>query len=660
MLRLPGLKKFKKRFVKRPYEEIEPHEIFLDALARKKEESLISERKLEVPLSQKRINILFIVVLLAGFVLFFKTFYLQVINHKKYEALAENNRFIFHLIGAERGVIYDSKGKQLVYNKPCFNLIAEKNSLPKDPAEMKEILEKVSKILDMDISAIKEKLDDSTGNEVLIYKGLNDQQLILFQTRIDEFSGFKIEKSLTRFYKDGPLFSHIIGYTGKISKEELEKNRNIYTPSDYVGKDGLEKSYEKFLRKNPGKIAIERDARGNIISKKVLEMPMSGNSLVLWLDSDLQQEAEKILKERMQKEGIKKGAIVAMDPRNGAILALISIPEFDNNLFNEDSNKEELKKILNDTKNQPLLNRAISGLYSPGSTIKPLIASAALEEKIISPLKKIYCEGKIIIPNKYHPENPTIKYDWRKHGWTDIKKAIAESCDVFFYIIGGGYKDQIGLGPSRIKKYLEFFGWGKETGIDLPGEKKGLLPSPEWKKKTRGELWWDGDTYNLSIGQGDILVTPLQVTTALSAVANKGTLFQPHLVKEIIDSNKKVVKKFEPVVIKKDFIEKEYLEIVREGMRKAVTGENCPSATAVQLRSLPVSAGAKTGTVQTGREDFFHDWITVFAPYEEPEIVLTVFLENVRGFRSVAEPIAKDILNWYFTKTQDKTNEKEQ
>ncbi|HHE76842.1 MAG TPA: hypothetical protein ENL27_02585 [Candidatus Parcubacteria bacterium] len=323
-------------------------------------------------------------------------------------------------------------------------------------------------------------------------------------------------------------------------------------------------------------------------------------------------------------------------------------PGFDNNLFNGDQkNQKELADLLKDKKH-PLLNRAISGLYPTGSTIKPIIAAAALQEKLISPNKKIYCKGKIIIPNKYHPDKPIIKRDWAAHGWTDIKKAIAESCDVYFYTIGGGYKDQTGLGPTKIKKYLDLFNWGSETGIDLPGELNGLIPSPEWKKRVKKTPWWDGDTYNLAIGQGDILITPIQVAVAFAAIANGGTLYQPKIVKEIIDSEKKVFKKIEPAVIRKNFIDPQNLKIVREGMREAVTGENSPLASSTLLKSLPVAVAAKTGTAETSRIGYYNNWIGVFAPYENPQIVLIVMIEDVHGLKPATLSVAREVLDWYF------------
>ena len=631
MFEFPSLIKFKNRKIKRKSQkEIELQEIFLDQLAQKKEaEGGIPDRKLEVPLSKKILEGILLFFIIFLFVLFAKTFQFQILENKKYSVLANENKFIFYSIKASRGVIYDSQGEQLVFNEPSFDLVLDKNKLPEDESERIRVLEEVSEIINQDYHEFE--------NKDLIVKKLDHQTLVLLETKIAQFPGFQIEQNSIRYYKDGSSFAHLIGYTGKESDEE------------YVGRDGLEKSYEEILRKNPGKTRIERDVFGNLLSKEIISLPESGKSLVLWLDSELEKKIEQTLNNVLQNTGAEKAVGVALNPRTGGVLALVSIPNYDNNLFSKGADQEVLKNLLTNPQ-EPLFNRAISGLYSTGSTIKPLIASAVLEEEIISFSKKINCQGKIIIPHRYEPEVSTEKQDWRVHGLTDMRKAIAESCNVYFYTVGTGYKDQEGLGPSRIKKYLELFGWGKKTGIDLPAESGGLIPYPDWKKEVKKENWWDGDTYNLSIGQGDIKVTPLQVAFAFVAIANKGTLYKPKVVKQIVDSEKNLIEEIKPEVLRENFINSQNLEIVRQGMRMAVTGEESPYASATLLNSLPVSAAAKTGTAETSRSDYYHNWITVFAPYDDPEIVLIIMIEDIKGLQSAVLPAAKEVLNWYFTR----------
>lgn len=640
---------FKKRKVKLRFrEDIEPHETFLDSLAQKKEKELgVSEKKFETPLSRNVLQGFFISILGLTFLLFAKTFQFQIIEGKNFSTLSERNKFTIYQIKAERGVIYDRNGNQLVWNKPSFNLVLEKNILPQAELEQARILREISAILDKDSDELKKEIEESADSEILISGNLPHQTLILLEAKIGDFPGFEIRNNTIRDYKEGAATSHLIGYTGKINSEELKAAPEFYTIFDWVGRSGLEKSYEESLRKNPGKLRVEKDAKGNLISQEVISLPESGKSLVLWLDSGLQKKIKQELENILYSLGAQKAVAVALDPKSGGVLGLVSLPDFDNNLFQKGADPVALKTLLEDPK-ESLLNRAISGRYLTGSTIKPLIASAALQEKIISPEKDIGCQGKIIIPNVWDPSLPTIKKDWTTHGWTDIRSAIAESCNVYFYTIGGGFGEQKGLGPTKIKKYLSLFGWGEKTQIDLPGEAKGFIPDKEWKKETWGKDWWDGDTYNLSIGQGFLQITPLEVVNSFAAIANGGTLYQPQIVKEIVNNEKKVIEEIKPQIIRENFINPDNLQIVREGMRQAVTGVNSPQASAVILNSLPVTAAAKTGTAELGN-NYYHNWVTVFAPYDDPQIVLTVMIENIKGVQTAALPVAREVLNWYFT-----------
>ncbi len=638
---------FKNKKIKSLHKEyIEPQEVFLDNLAQKKEEELgISEKKFEIPLPQKIIKGFLVLSIILIFILFGKTFQLQIFNNKELSAQARENKFIVSSLQASRGVIYDSNGNQLVFNKPSFDLILDKKKLPQTEEDRKNILKAISEIIKQNQEDLEKKINSTKDQIVFVLENLDYQTLILLKTKIDDFPAFEIRRNSSRDYKDGKIFAHLIGYISQINDEEFKKNANTYSLFDRVGRTGIEKSYEEVLRKKPGKVQIKRDAYGNLISKEVVFLPESGESLILWLDSDLQKKITEEMEKIFEVVGVKKGAAIAIDPKTGGIMALVSLPGFDNNLFNREADSEALKNLLQDQE-QPLYNRAITGQYPTGSTIKPLTASAALQEKLISPSKQINCQGKITIPHQY---NPAIVYeynDWTTHGMTDMRKAIAESCNVYFYTIGGGYKDQPGLGPSRIKKYLELFGWGEKSQIDLPEESKGFIPSPSWKKETKKEDWWDGDTYNLSIGQGGILITPLQVATSFVAIANGGTLYKPIIVKKIIDSNKNVVEEISPTVLRKDFIDPQNLQVIREGMRMAVTGEGAPQASAPSLNYLPVKIAIKTGTAETSKPDYYNKWITVFAPYDDPQIVLTIMIESVRDIQPTAIPVAKEVLNW--------------
>lgn len=632
--------------------DIEPHEVLLDKLAKKREKELgISEKKIEI-LIVRSLYFFFYFSILILLTLLLRSFQIQVLEAKKFSELASANKYIFHQIQAQRGVIYDRNLNQLAFNREIFSLICDKGKLPKENFEREKILKEVSRILNMNLQELKGKIEKDSS-PIIISENLSQQELIVLETKIEELIGFQIVETPIRFYPEGDFFSHLLGYLGKISSEEFKEEPEMYSIFDYVGKDGIEGFYEKILRKIPGRVREERDALGRIISREIISLPKSGKSLVLYLDSGLQKKIKEALEKRLQELGLKRAAAVALDPNTGGVLGLVSLPTFDNNIFFS-KDQEKISRLLQD-KDQPIFNRAIGGEYLVGSIIKPFIATAALEEKVIDPLKTIFCEGKIVIPNPWDPSSPTIKKDWRAHGWTDLKKAIAESCNVYFFSISGGLKE--GLGIEKIKKYLTLFGWGEKTGIDAFGEKEGLVPDPGWKMKFLKEPWHDGDTLNLSIGQGFILATPLQVANAFAALVNGGRLFQPQIVQKIVDSfdPRQTIEEFKPKIIRENFLDPKNLKIVKEGMRQAVTGENAPHATAVILNSLPVSAGAKTGTAEVweGGEKKYNSWITVFAPFENPEIVLTIVIEGVTAQdvenQLIVLPVAKTILEWYFS-----------
>jgi len=630
--------------------DIEPHEVLLDELSKKREEEgVVYGKRAEVPLLRNILRLFLFVSILAMALLFLKGLQLQIFQGEQLLAQADENKFIISKIQASRGVIYDRNSKQLVFNLPSFRLICHRQELPQLELERKRILTEVSQVLGRELLELQRAIDEAPDETLLIADHLDRQTLIVLETKIDNLSGFEIEQSLVRDYFGGENYAHLIGYMGKINSQELKADPEFYSILDYVGRSGIEKTFEQFLRKNPGQMQIERDALGNIISKEIIELPKSGQSLVLWLDSDLQKKLKEELEKKLDEVGAQGAVAIALDPKTGGVLSLLSLPSFDNNIFSQ-KDSAGINEILNDER-QPLFNRAISGRYPTGSTIKPLVALAALEEEIISPNKIINCQGKIIIEDFWDPEKFWEYEDWTTHGWTDMRKAIAESCNVYFYQLGGGYKSQEGLGPTKIKEYLELFGWGQENGIDLPGKISGFIPDKEWKQETWGQGWWDGDTYLLSIGQGYLLIPPIEVVSSFLPIANGGKLLKPQLVKQIIDTasgENRVIKEIEPQVLREDFIDPENIKVVREGMRQAVTGWNSPQASAVLLSTLPVKAAAKTGTAETPAEDIYHNWITVFAPYDDPEIILTIMIENVKGLRAAALPVAKEVLEWYF------------
>lgn len=639
---------FKKTKLNRQ-KEIEPHEIILDSLAQKKEAEMgLSEKRFEVPLSKKILQGIWIGFLILTAIFFIRTFQMTILEREKYFLLAQENRLRTYLVRPERGVIYDKDMNQLVWNHSSFDLVFDKRDFPPDYEDRLRILKRVADITGKDLNEIKKTIDESSGSRAWILENIPHETLIVLEAAIKEIPGFHIEKNTIREYKEGSIYAHTIGFMGKINEEEF-KSLEDYSISDYIGKSGLEKYYEKMLRGIPGKMRVESDAFGNKKSEEIASVPESGKSLILYLDSELQKKITSEIEKMLESTGAKKGVGIALDPNTGGVLALVSVPAFDNNPFSKGISSEELEKLLKDSFD-PLFNRVIAGEYLTGSTIKPLIAAAALQEKIISPEKKIYDDGAIEIVDQYNPEIIWTYRDWAPHGWVDLRKALAVSCNVYFYTIGGGYENQRGLGAERIKKYLNLFGWGEKTGIDLPGETKGFIPDPGWKLEKFKEPWTVGNTYHFSIGQGYLRITPLQVAASFVTVANGGKLLQPQMVQRIIDNStgkQIIIWESQPKIIRENFIETKNLQIVREGMREAVT-----YGSSVILNTLPVKAAAKTGTAETSKPDHYNNWITVFAPYENPEIVLTILIEDVKNLQVAALPVAKEILNWYFSEAK--------
>jgi penicillin-binding protein 2 len=627
---------------KRKYLEsdIEPHEVFIDTLAEKKEKEIgISKKRIEVHLSSKKMYSFVLFCFFVLFVLIGRSFYMQIIEKDYYSLLAARNFLSISSNQTERGIIYDREGNQLVYNNPRHDLYFQKTTI--SSAEESAIKE-VAQLFGYDFQELLEKADDSKGTPVLIKKGLAHEDLVKMETKIEHLSGFYIESSLGRKYEKGEEFAHILGYIGKIDIETLKENPEKYKINDYVGKTGVERYYEDYLSRAGDKIEIERDVVGDVKERKIVDSEGNGENIVLTIDPRLQEISYQKIIEKLEETGLKKVSLVAIDPSNGEILAMVSTPTFDNNIFNQSISSDSYRELF-ENKDGAFLNRTISIGYPTGSVIKPLLAVAALEEGIISPEKEIYSKGYITVPNPWNPSEVSIFRDFQAHGWRDMREAIAVSSNVYFYSIGGGYEDQEGLGATRINKYLRLFGWGEKTGVDIYGEKEGFIPTPEWKKENLNDIWRIGDTYNLSIGQGYLSATPLQVTTAFASIVNGGVLLEPHIAKEIIDDDGVLTKQFETVIIRDNIAKQENLEVVKEGMKKTVE-----IGTGKALQEVSVSVGAKTGTAQTSKVNVTNSLISLFAPYDNPEIVMTIVVEEIDGVVPVAVHLARDILSEYY------------
>lgn len=605
--------------------------------------------RLEAPLHRGlarwfRILCAIVLVLLGA-----RVFFLNVVKGGYYQDVAVRNSVRNVLLSAPRGLIFDRYGKQLVRNVPSMELLATPGDLPTSEEERQSMIERLRSFIAFDSDEWEALLRSAGGTfsaPIVLKPSLTQDETLIFSARAAEFPGISLERSAVREYQDGLIFSHILGYEGKIRKEELAEYPD-YLPIDSIGKQGIEKSYESELRGKRGADRVEVDSRGAV--KKALGVfePEPGSDLILNIDADLQKKLFDSLSVALDTAGLRKGAAVAMDPRDGSVLALVSLPSFDNNLFAGGIDSANYAGLIEDDA-IPLFNRAIAGEYPPGSTIKPFLASAALAEGVVTPNTQIESRGGITVAGFSFG-------DWKVHGFTDVRHAIAVSSDVYFYSVGGGYGNIRGLGMEKMDAYEQRFGFGSETGIDVPGEKTGFLPTAEWKEKKFGERWYIGDTYHASIGQGFVLATPLQLADATSAVANGGTLWKPRVVGQIRDRDG-TLRSMAPEALRRNVIDPSILKTVREGMRMTVTES---VGTAQSLVSLPVAVAGKTGTAQFGTEKKTHGWFESFAPYEHPTIVLVVLIEGQENEGYFAVPVTKDVLSWYFGEGRGKEAERE-
>lgn len=592
--------------------------------------------------SRVRWVVYFVLILFS--VLIIKTGVLQISQGEKYRVWAEENRIRIQDITAPRGIISDRYGNELVKNTPNFELTVVPADLPSDANESNDLFKRISELTHLSIEEIGEIIEDYpeySYTNALIADHIPHEEAVLIEIEIKKLPGVHLNVTATREYLDDTAYAHLIGYTGKLTKEQfdtLSSNNSDYNLNEVIGKSGVELSYENELRGINGKKEIEVDALGK--EKKVIaeSLPEPGHNLVLTIDGELQQYTHKTLEKTLvQNTQVTGAAVVIIDPRNGEILSIASSPSFSSNSFVQGLDQAKYTALVEDPK-KPLFFRAIAGEYPSGSVIKPLIAAAALQENVVTSQSTYISTGGIKIGPWFFP-------DWKPggHGETDIRKAIAESVNTYFYYAGGGdNKTFTGLGVDRIRQYGEYFGLSNKLGIDIGGEKEGFLPSKEWKEEVKNDRWYIGDTYHLAIGQGDLLVTPLQIASYISVIANGGTLYQPHVDMEIRGTDSEVITRKEKSIIRKDFIDKNHIQVVREGMHDAVT-----YGSSVSMSSLSFSSAGKTGTAQFGTEGKTHAWFTAFAPYENPEIVIAVIVEGGGEGHAAALPIAKEILQWW-------------
>ncbi len=554
--------------------EIDPEDVFLDSQNLSSLNLDQMEGQLERPLGKHVFYLIVVGVFLLVGAYSYRLFSMQIVHGESYASKADNNHLKKIPLFALRGTVSDRNGELLAWN--------------------------------------------TLGN--YIYK----------DTKSSSTEKVSIDDIPMRVYTESKGFSHLLGYVSYPKRDAS----GVFWQDEYLGKDGVEKEYQSVLQGTSGERVIAINALHQIEAQNVVVYPTHGANLQLSVDKNIQKKLYSGIEDLANKAGFVSGAGVIMDVRSGEILAITSYPEYDNNMMTNAKTKEENKKISADLldKRRKFLNRAVSGLFTPGSTVKVYVALAALMEKVITPEQNIYSSGKLVIKNKYGGPDTVFK-DWKAHGYTDMRKALEESSDEYFYQVGGGYKDQKGLGIDRINKYAAMFGFGTTTGIDLPGEEHGTIPSPAWKKKVFGEDWLVGNTYHTSIGQYGFQLTALELVRGVASIANGGYLVTPHVLKGMVTSSSSL-----------DLPQKD-LKVIQEGMYRVVHGAN---GTGKPLDVGGIEIAAKSGTAELGvSKELVNSLITGYFPYDDPKYAFVVVMEKANRHNTFGAAHAmKDTLRY--------------
>ncbi|NCN53106.1 hypothetical protein GW950_01430 [Candidatus Wolfebacteria bacterium] len=580
---------------------------------------------LELPLSRRVFVLMGLGAFIFASIAVVKFLDLSIQKNDFYTARAEMNVEQPITIPAKRGVIYDRYGVKLASDEAARRIVLNAGLIKRADIDLEETLGSLVDILDMEITDLEEMVYQADLEKSALITLIHDASEDQIKAILDlDNNALEIHDDYRRDYPGGPAFAHVLGYTG------LAELRDSH------GKTGLEEYYNELLIGEDGVRLIYRDAQNNILDEKLLSHPKNGNDLHTTIDAELQKYFYTVLQNKLWELDRTTAVGIAINPQNGEVLALLNIPSYDNNIFTKSDNISKRYSLLSDPK-LPLFNRAVSGIYNPASTIKPLVGVAALSEGVIDSSKEIYSKGYIEIPNPYFPDQPSRFLDWKPHGWVNLRSALARSSNVYFYAVGGGYEDVKGLGVDKLKEYWKKFGFGVKTGIDLNSENVGFLPDPEEKFDRTGIEWRLGDTYNVSIGQGDLLVTPIQLINYIAAIANGGKLYKPHLHNDQNGNYFNVIGDLSYL--------KELIKEVQEGMRDAVTEWY---GTSYILNDLPISIGAKTGSAQVANNTKTNAFFVGYEPFENPEILILILIENAREGSLNAVPVGKDVLGWYY------------
>jgi penicillin-binding protein 2 len=597
-----------------------------------------------------------VAVILALTTLTARLFYLQIVNGGEYTALATANRTVIESIPSPRGLIYDRKGRALVANIPTFAVKIRPSDLPVQFRP--EVVARLAALIKMDPAEINSTIDSNPGSAfdlVRIAGDLDEKTARLISESTADLPGVEIDVEARRQYTDGALMSQILGYTGPVSAEQLPDLRAMgYLPDDLLGKAGVELEYEKYLRGTYGTESVERNARGQktqVLS--TLTDVRSGDSLRLTIDTKTQKEADKALKWGIRAIGNKRGVIIVMNPQTGEVLAMVSLPTYDNNQFARGISKKAFSKLVKN-KDLPLLNHAVQAHYPPGSTYKLVAGTGGLADRKITASTLIHTKGFLTIGS-------TRYYDWNQQGFglCNIYCGFGHSSDTFFFTVGGM------LGIDRLGYWARQYGFGSPTGIDLPGEVSGIVPTNKWKQKELGARIFPGETYQASIGQGYDAVTPIQLINAYTALANGGKLYRPQIVREIIGPDGKVVRPFKPILIHRLKVKKSVLRTMRNAARNTVLVRHT-----YNLVDMPIKVAGKSGTAEFGTRDRFgrlpyHSWFVGFVPKDpyhgsfnntDSQLMVLAFAYDSRTKGNAATEIAKYFLQLHYGIKHDYRN----
>ncbi|MCE5281007.1 MAG: penicillin-binding protein 2 [Deltaproteobacteria bacterium] len=601
---------------------------------------------------KNKFNVIFVIVSIALVLIVMRLWYLQVIRGSELRQRSENNSVRLRKVKPMRGLIMDDGRRVIVDNQPSFDLVF----IPNRSKDVQKTLDRLRALYAEQSLSFPTLASSFTGKlkpfvPVVIERNISREKLAVVETHSMELPGVFVEVTPIRQYLNGEMTAQVIGFTGEVSREDVDRNgAGQFTPGDIIGKFGIEKFLDPYLRGKSGAEQVEVNVAGKEVRSLGRIPSVQGDNVVLTLDAALQEAAWKAIGER-------PGALVALDPRSGAILALVSSPSFDPNLFNGGISASDWEGLATDRRH-PMENRAISGQYPPGSTYKPIVAVAALEEGLITPETTFNCNGSFEMGNRtFRCWNP------KGHGQVNLHRAIVESCDVYFYNLGRL------LGPDKIATYARAFGLGDPLGVDLAREKGGLIPTRQWKLARFREPWQPGESISISIGQGFNLLTPLQLAHVYATLGNGGTLYRPRLVKQLESTEGRVVKVFGPEKMGTLPIRPQTIQMINQALWGVV---NERGGTGSALRRKEADVCGKTGTAQViglPQEEKIrkakriaadyrdHALFACFAPYGNPEIAVAVILENAGHGGSAAGPVARKVIDAYFAQKKTTTPE---